>query len=75
MPQKRFVSTVREYVGRAAAAGFTWPLPEGLDDAALYPPPDRVPHSRSISSTTARSRHQPRSSLEHRSIAKIRNQT
>ena len=42
-------STVSEYARRAAAAGFTWPLPEGLDDgaleAALFPaqPPSRVP--------------------------------
>ena len=42
-------STVSEYASRAAAAGFTWPLPEGLDDgaleAALFPaqPPSRVP--------------------------------
>ena len=34
---------------RASAAGFSWPLPEGLDDAALEaalfpaPPPSRVP--------------------------------
>ena len=28
-------STVSDYARRAAAAGFTWPLPEGLDDAAL----------------------------------------
>ena len=42
-------STVSDYARRAAAAGFTWPLPEGLDDAALeaalFPPlpPSRVP--------------------------------
>ena len=41
-------STVSEYVRRAAAAGIAWPLPEGLDDAALEaalypaPPPSRV---------------------------------
>ena len=41
-------STVSDYARRAAAAGFTWPLPEGLDDgaleAALFPalPPSRV---------------------------------
>ena len=41
-------STVSDYVARASAAGFTWPLPEGLDDAALEaalfpaPPPLRV---------------------------------
>src|SRR5260370_8416665 len=28
-------STVGEYAGRAAAAGLTWPLPEGLTDTAL----------------------------------------
>ena len=38
-----------DYVRRAAAAGLSWPLPEGLDDAALeaalFPalPPSRVP--------------------------------
>ena len=35
-------STVDEYVTRAASAGLSWPLPEGLDDTALeqllYPP-------------------------------------
>ena len=35
-------STVSDYVGRARAAGLSWPLPEGLDDAALegalFPP-------------------------------------
>ena len=40
-------STVSDYARRAAAAGFTWPLPEGLDDtapeAALFPP---LPSSR-----------------------------
>ncbi len=41
-------STVSGYVRRADAAGFSWPLPEGLDDAALeaelFPalPPSRV---------------------------------
>ena len=41
-------STVSDYVRRASAAGFSWPLPEGLDDAALEaalfpaPPPSRV---------------------------------
>ena len=40
-------STVSDYVRRAAAAGLSWPLPEGLDDAALEaalfpaPPPSR----------------------------------
>ncbi|HEU5002594.1 MAG TPA: IS21 family transposase [Actinomycetota bacterium] len=28
-------STVHEYLARAEAAGVSWPLPEGLDDAAL----------------------------------------
>lgn len=28
-------STVSAYVGRASAAGFSWPLPEGMDDAGL----------------------------------------
>ena len=42
-------STVSAYASRAAEAGFSWPLPEGLDDAALeaalFPasPPSRVP--------------------------------
>ena len=35
--------TVASYVHRAQAAGLSWPLPEGLDDAALearlFPPP------------------------------------
>ena len=35
-------STVSDYARRAVAAGLTWPLPEGLDDAALeaalFPP-------------------------------------
>ena len=35
-------TTVSDYVGRAVAAGVSWPLPEGLDDAGLeallYPP-------------------------------------
>ena len=41
-------STVSDYVRRATAAGLSWPLPEGLDDAALEaalfpaPPPSRV---------------------------------
>jgi hypothetical protein len=37
------VSTVSEYLYRADAAGFRWPLPEGLTDEeldrALFPPP------------------------------------
>ena len=41
-------STVSDYVRRARAAGVSWPLPEGLDDAALeaalFPgtPPSRL---------------------------------
>jgi len=35
--------TVAHYVQRAQAAGLSWPLPEGLDEAALeaclFPPP------------------------------------
>lgn len=38
-------SSVSEYVQRARAAGLSWPLPEGLDDAGLegqlYPPTKR----------------------------------
>jgi transposase len=38
-------STVSEYVKRAKASGFCWPLPDDLDDAALYarlyPPAER----------------------------------
>ena len=40
-------STVAEYRRRAALAGLTWPLPEGLDDTALeqrvFPPRDSRP--------------------------------
>ncbi len=43
-------TTVREYLQRAAKAGLSWPLPEGLPDneleALLFPPPvsaDRAP--------------------------------
>ena len=41
-------STVSDYVRRASAAGISWPLPEGVEDAALEaalypaPPPSRV---------------------------------
>jgi len=39
--------TVGEYLRRAAAAGLTWPLPEGLTDAELerrlFPPPEAIP--------------------------------
>jgi transposase len=38
--------TVGEYLRRAAAAGLTWPLPEGLTDAELerqlFPPPEAI---------------------------------
>jgi transposase len=41
------VSTVHEYLKRAAAANIGWPLPDGWDDArlaaALFPPPDVPP--------------------------------
>ena len=42
-------STVSDYAGRARAARLSWPLPEGMDDAALevalFPPapPSRLP--------------------------------
>ncbi len=39
--------TVAEYLRRAEAAGLTWPLPAGLDEAALecrlFPPPPALP--------------------------------
>lgn len=35
-------STVSDYLGRARAARFSWPLPEGLDDAATEPDWNRV---------------------------------
>ncbi|MGH9124317.1 MAG: IS21 family transposase [Acidimicrobiales bacterium] len=39
-------STVFEYLARAEEAGIAWPLPEGVDDAALearlFPPPEAV---------------------------------
>ena len=42
-------STVSDYADRARAAGLSWPLPEGLDDAALeaalFPP---LPPSRAV---------------------------
>jgi transposase len=41
------VSTVHEYLKRAAATNIGWPLPDGWDDArlaaALFPPPDAPP--------------------------------
>lgn len=44
-------ATVSEYVNRAKAAGLSWPLPDGLDNAALYaklfPAPER-PAGRAI---------------------------
>ena len=40
-------SSVGEYERRLAAAGLSWPLPEGLSDTALerrlFPPPPPVP--------------------------------
>jgi transposase len=40
-------STVADYVRRAEAAGLSWPLPEGLDEASLerrlFPPPPTIP--------------------------------
>lgn len=40
-------ATVGEYLRRAAAAGLSWPLPEGLDEAELehrlFPPPPDIP--------------------------------
>ena len=42
-------ATVGEYLQRARAAGLSWPLPEGLDEARLerrlYPPPPVLPAS------------------------------
>ena len=42
-------STVGEYVQRAQAAGLSWPLPQDLDDDALfrrlYPDSERSPRS------------------------------
>jgi transposase len=44
-------STVHRYLDRAAQAGLGWPLPDGLDDAALeralFPPapPSTVPRT------------------------------
>ncbi len=39
------ITTVREYLMRAKAAGLSWPLPESMDDGALeallFPPPPR----------------------------------
>jgi transposase len=43
-------STVGEYLGRAKAAGLSWPLPDHLDDTALdallFPPPPALPFAR-----------------------------
>jgi transposase len=43
-------TTIFEYLARAEAAGLAWPLPEGLDEAALeaklFPPPCDEPASR-----------------------------
>ena len=42
-------ATVGEYLQRASAAGLSWPLPDGLDEARLerrlYPPPPSLPAS------------------------------
>lgn len=39
-------TAVRDYLDRVARAGLSWPLPDGLDDAALerllFPPPVSV---------------------------------
>ena len=49
-------STVSDYVRRASAVGFSWPLPEGLHDAALAaalfpsPPTSRVRRSGRVAS-------------------------
>ena len=57
-------STVSDYVRRVAAAGFSWPLPEGLDDAALEaalfpaPPPSRVPRPKAVWKRSLASRRQ-----------------
>ena len=45
--------TVSDYLRRAGEAGLGWPLPSGLDDAALerqlFPPPPSLPaHARGI---------------------------
>src|SRR3954470_9106859 len=39
------VSTVHEYLKRAASANLGWPLPEGWDDARLAAPPVPTPDS------------------------------
>jgi transposase len=44
------VSTISEHLGRAKVAGVTWPLPEGMDDAAL----ERALFPPTAPSTTAR---------------------
>ena len=48
-------STVSDYVRRASAGGFTWPLPEGLDDAALeaalFPARPRAPRDKAKAET------------------------
>lgn len=61
-------TTVYEYLARAEAAGLSWPLPEGLDEAALeaklFPPPTAelaarrpVPEWREVHRELKRGRH------------------
>jgi len=61
-------STVHEYLARAAAADVSWPLPEGMDEAALdallFPPPTAelaarrpVPDWREVHRELKRGRH------------------
>jgi len=42
-------TAVADYLRRAAAAGFSWPLPEGMDETRverlLFPPPPSIPSS------------------------------
>lgn len=61
-------TTVAEYLARAAKAGISWPLPEGVDadalDAALFPAvaaevANRSPSSSSTTSCSARHRWRP----------------
>ncbi len=61
-------TTIYEYLARAEAAGLAWPLPEGLDEAALearlFPPPSAdlaarrpVPEWREVHRELKRGRH------------------
>jgi transposase len=61
-------TTIYEYLARAEAAGLSWPLPEGMDEAALdarlFPPPTAelaarrpVPEWRAIHRELKRGRH------------------